>query len=98
MSDDPNSMDLPFEDMPGGMPMLDMNEALLSGGVVVLAASLPDADGVPLPAIVFRFATPTGEFHPPVLLLLDDKRLKELPKLVKQATMAARRAVSDATE
>lgn len=86
-----NSMDVPFERNPPGQT-LDLSDALLSGGVVVLAASVP-VDGVGTkPGLLFRFTSPLGEFYPPMLLVLDDDQAGKLPALVSNAVSAARSA------
>ena len=51
-----DSMDLPFEPNPPGQTL---DEGMLpSGGVVVMAATVPLPDGDMKPGIVFRFADP----------------------------------------
>lgn len=84
-----NDLDLPFE-AGGEGPMLDTDQARLSGGLVVLAATIPTDGGV-WPALVFRFATPTGGFYPPIVLATEDEQLAKLRPLINEAIAAARR-------
>jgi hypothetical protein len=70
---------------------------LLSGGVVVAAATVPLDDGEHKPALLFRFATPLGQFYPPMLLVLDDDQAANLPTLVRDAVDGARDAARRAS-
>lgn len=83
-----NSMDLPFEEAPPGQT-LDLSDAAISGGLVVMAATMPVPDVGTLPALVFRFATPTGQFYRPILLVLDEDQAAKLPQLVLASVAAA---------
>ena len=80
------SMDLPFEPSEAA-PLLD-EHAHYSGGVVVMASYVDTPVGRSA-SLVFRFATPTGEFYPPVVLILDDRRMAGLPGLISQAVECA---------
>jgi hypothetical protein len=83
-----DSMDVPYEPGPPGQFLTD--DFLVSGGVVVMAGTLPlPDDGEAKPALVFRFSDPFGQFYPPVLLVLDDDQAANLPTLVRQAVDGA---------
>ena len=88
-----NSMDLPFE--PSSGDLLDA-DARFAGGVVVMAATIPIPDVGVKPALVFRFAAPTGEFYPAMVLVCDDDQMAKLRPLVVEAVQAARRAATAA--
>ena len=92
MSDLGNSMDLPYEAGPPGE--LADEHVHYSGGVVVMAATIPVPAAGVKPALVFRFATPTGDFYPATVLVCDDDQLAKLRPLINQAIAAARRAAS----
>jgi hypothetical protein len=85
-----DSLDVPFEEGPRGQT-LDLSDAHLSGGLVVLAASVPIGDERK-PALVFRFTTPHGEFYPPMLLVLDETQARKTPDLITNAVHAAIKA------
>lgn len=89
-----DSMDLPFEE---GPPHHTTEGMLLSGGVVVLAAVMPLPDGEHKPALMFRFASPTGDFYPPMTLVLDDDQVAKLPLLIIEAAAAAIQAAKEAS-
>lgn len=84
-------LNLPFEPQEPTYQELDP-DTMIAGGVVVMAAAVPvPALGV-RPALVFRFATPLGGFHPPVLLVLDDDEMDGLRPLLSAAIHRAREA------
>ncbi|HET7386881.1 MAG TPA: hypothetical protein VFJ19_09500 [Nocardioidaceae bacterium] len=89
-----NSMDLPFENNPTGTSV-PLDDALISGGVVVMAAVVP-VDGGPKPALVFRFSDPHGRFYPPMVLVADDDQMAKTTDLVSKAVRAARAAAKGA--
>lgn len=84
-------LNLPFEEQ--DETRLDLSDALLSGGVVVMGATIPDGNGRLYPAVVFRFARHDGTgFHPPVVLACDNPaHLHAMPELVDAAVHAALR-------
>lgn len=83
-------MDLPFEAGDGGQ--LADEHVHYSGGVVVMA-SVVDVPGLgPLPALVFRFATPAGGFYPPFVLITDDDQMAKLRPLIAESIHTAREA------
>jgi hypothetical protein len=88
MSNLGSSMDLPFEPSPPGD--LQDGHVHFSGGVVVMASFVDVPEVGPKPALVFRFATPTGDFYPPVVLVCDDDQLAKLRPLILHAIHAAR--------
>lgn len=91
-----DSMDLPYEPNPPGQFVTD--DFLISGGVVVAAATVPmPDDGEMKPALVFRFSDPLGHFYPPMLLVLDDDQAANLPTLVQQSVDGAREAARRAS-
>lgn len=92
MGDPGHSMDLPFEDGPGGE--LPDEHVHYSGGVVVMAATVDVPDRGKQPAVVFWFATPLGEFYPAIVLVQDDEQMAKLRTLINEADAAARRAAA----
>jgi hypothetical protein len=86
-----NSMDVPFEE--GGAGELSDDHVHYSGGLVVMAATIDVPEVGMRPALVFRFATPDGQFYPPVCLVADDDQLAKLRPLISEAIASARRAV-----
>jgi hypothetical protein len=76
------SMDLPFEPTEP-TPLLDA-DVRYSGGVVVMASYVETPVGRSA-SLVFRFTDPQGQFYPPVVLVLDDRRMADLAGLVAQA-------------
>jgi hypothetical protein len=93
MSDLGSSMDLPYEPTTGE---LHDDHVHYSGGVVVMASVVNVPTVGPKPGLVFRFATPTGEFYPPVVLVCDDDQIAKLRPLVNQAIADARRGAQTA--
>lgn len=90
MSDD---LDLPFEPIPDGAYLPD-EHLHLSGGCVVMSATVPADNGSLLPALVFRFTDPNGTFYPPVVLVLSVAQLNKFPGLISDSIAAALRAAS----
>lgn len=82
-----DSLDLPFETQ-APTPLADQ-DVRWSGGVVVMAATVPVPGSGVKPALVFRFAAPDGTFHPPVVLVADPGQLGKLTSLVAEAVDAA---------
>jgi hypothetical protein len=93
MSDLGNDMDLPLEPTSG--ELLD-HHVHYSGGVVVMPSVVNVPDIGPKPAIVFRFAIPTGDFYPPVVLVLSDEQMAKLRPLIVESIQMARRAAATA--
>lgn len=91
MGDLGDSLDLPFEESPSGQ-MPDIAEALFSGGLVVMALAVDVPAVGKNPALAFRFATPTGGFYQPIVLVTDDDQLAKLQPLIIEAVQTARRA------
>jgi len=95
MPDLGNSMDLPFEQNPEPVPLseavLDLDAVLMSGGVTVMAATVPVPGYGVKPALVFRFVD-FGQFYRPVFLVMDDGQLAKLRPLISEAIHAAREA------
>ena len=94
MADLGSTLDLPFEENPPGQT-LDLSDAKLSGGCVVLASVVPFPDD-PKPALVFRFTAPDGRFYAPIVVVLDPAQADKLPILVNRAVVAAIRAAGEA--
>jgi hypothetical protein len=94
VSDDPNSLDRPFERAQAGQTV-DLTDALVSGGLVIMAIAC-DVQGRGLTAgLLFKFARPDGTgFYPPVALLTADDQLRQLATLVDTASAAAVMAVA----
>lgn len=91
MGDLGNDMDLPYEPTTGE---LQDEHVHFSGGLVVMASTI-DVPGYGVkPALVFRFATPTGGFYPAIVLVTDDDQMGKLRPLINEAIAAARRAAT----
>ena len=88
-----DSLDLPFEPSSGH---LSDEHVHYSGGVFVMAAVAPVPGVGPKPALIFRFAAPTGEFYPPIVLVQDDNQMAKLRPLLFRAIKAARDAAAAA--
>lgn len=92
MSNLGNSLDLPFEEGPRG-PLPDGHQHF-SGGVVVMAAVINVPEVGPKPALVWRFATPDGDFYTPIVLVMDDDQIAKLAPLIEQSVSVARKAAA----
>lgn len=87
------NLDLPYESH--GEQVLE-DQFLMSGGVVVMAATL-NVEGRAEPSLIFRFAQADGSgFLPPVLLCVDDEQMKGLIDLVEKAATDAVTAAQEA--
>lgn len=91
MTDLGDSLDVPFESQQP-TPGLQGEHVHYSGGVVVMAATVDVPGAGKKPALIFRFATPTGGFYPPVCLVEDDDQMAKLRPLINGAVAEARRA------
>lgn len=86
MPDLGDSLDLPYELNPPGQTINE--DMLLSGGLVAAGCTVPVGDEVK-PAILFRFASPTGQFYRPVLLVLDERQMAGLTSLLSAAVSSS---------
>lgn len=91
MGDLGNSLDLPYEDNPGPVPMPDQH-VHFSGGVVVMPSTVDVPEVGKKPALVFRFAMPEGGFYTAICLVADDEQMAKLRPLIAQSIHAAREA------
>lgn len=91
MDDLGNSMDLPLEPTTG--ELVDEHRHY-SGGVFVMPSTVDVPEIGVKPALVFRFATPTGDFYPPTVLVLDDDQMAKLRPLIVESIQMARRAAA----
>lgn len=94
-----DDLDLPFEEVPGGAAgafMTDLDDALVCGGLVVMGGVLPVPGIGPKPALVFRFATATGDLANPVVLVLDADQAAKTTALVDAAVNASLKLAEDA--
>lgn len=74
---------------------VDLDNAALSGGVVVMVAALPVPDQGTLPALVFRFAKADGTgFYPPIVLVVDEDQMTKTAQLTASAVAAAIQAAT----
>lgn len=90
---DSNSLDLPYEDAPGGpfMAPIDPN-SVLCGGIVIRSGAL-EAGDVKYPVLIFDFWQVDGSKLSPIMLAAEDAdQLRKLPKLVQDCVDAALRA------
>lgn len=86
-----DDLDLPLEPTSG--ELLDYH-VHWSGGVVVLSSTIDVPGAGKKPALVFRFASPTGEFYTPIVLVADDDQMAKLDPLISGAVDLARRAAA----
>jgi hypothetical protein len=96
MSDLGNEMDLPFERIKGGAPLLDQH-VHFSGAVVVMASTVDVPEVGHKPALVFRFVDPAGSFYPAFVLVMDDDQMAKLRPLLMESIHAAREAAKAAS-
>jgi hypothetical protein len=88
--DETSYIDLPFEENPPGQT-LDVSNAVLSGGLIIVAAAVPVPEHGMCPALLFRFTDPHGAFYDrPILLVVDDEHAAKLTELVAQSVASAR--------
>lgn len=94
MGDLGHSMDLPLEPSSGELQDAHVH---YSGGVVVMPSVVDVPDVGKKPALVFRFATPEGEFYPAIVLVQDDDQMAKLRPLINESIAMARRGAQGAT-
>jgi hypothetical protein len=82
-------LNLPFQAAPAGQEMPADADAVLAGGLVVMAATIPVPGVGTKPALVFRFVEPHGVFHHPLVLVCEPDELAHLAQLVFDAIAAA---------
>lgn len=81
-------MDLPFARQTP--TVIDLDDAALSGGLVIMAAAVPVPERGKLPALLYRFAKPDGSgFYPPILLVVDEDQMSKTAQLTASAVAAA---------
>ena len=68
---------------------LDTSDAILCGGIIVMAAKIPTGDGQIWPAIVFRFDDAEHRFSAPIVLVMPTDQLTGLTELVATAVATA---------
>lgn len=88
------SLNLPYEDLPEPAygEEIDLSDAALAGGMVTMAAAVSVGEGRE-PAIVFRFASPEGEFYKPMVLVVSAEEMESLATVVGDTARAAVDAV-----
>lgn len=91
----PGDMNLPFEPSPPGMPMELGGDAVICGGVYVLAASVPVVDVGTFPAVIFRFQKFDGTTHPDLVLIAEPDEIAALLPLIARATETAIKAAGE---
>lgn len=89
------NLNLPYEDNPAPAS-LDLADALVAGGLVVMAATLPLDSGSTMPALVFRFALATGTFMPPIVFACSPAEMRAVLPLVTNTVKASLRAAAAA--
>lgn len=88
-----NEFDLPFARQ--AVTEVDLDDAALAGGVVIMAAALPVPEQGLLPALVYRFAKPDGSgFYPPIVLVIDEDQMTKTAQLTASAAAAAIQAAT----
>jgi hypothetical protein len=86
-------MDLPFARQTP--TEINLNDAALAGGLVIMAAALPVPEQGKLPALVYRFAKPNGSgFYPPIVLVVDEDQMLKTAQLTASAVAAAIQAAT----
>ena len=81
------ALNLPYEENPAPAE-LDLSDALIAGGLVVMAATVPTEIGK-VPALVFRFVLADGTFLPPVLFACSVGEMRKTTDLVAGAVHGA---------
>lgn len=84
-----HSLDFPFQATSGELADEHVH---YSGGVVVMASVAQVPNVGLMPSLVFRFASPEGEFYPAIVLVTDDDQMAKLRPLINESIAAARRA------
>lgn len=97
---DGHSLDLPFEPH-DQIPMLDKDDAVACGGLVVRAGTIgvPEFLGQPAatwPLLVWTFYRVDGSQLQPLMLALPDEQMAKLRPLIFEAMATARRAAKSA--
>lgn len=88
-----NEFDVPFARQ--ATTEVDLADAALAGGVVIMAAALPVPGKGLMPALVYRFAKPDGTgFWPPVVLVVDEDQMTKTAQLTASAVAAAIQAAT----
>jgi hypothetical protein len=87
-----HDLDLPFE--PSEPAAIELQDAMMSGGLAIMAAAIPVPGIGKMPSLIYRFARPDGTFYPPMVLVADEDQLTKLAALTASATAAAIRAAS----
>lgn len=90
-----DDLDLPFE-ATGDGTTVSLADAVLAGGWVVSASSVPVPGVGTCPALVFRFARYDGHLLRPVVLILDEQQMRKAGPLATSAAGAAIRAARGA--
>lgn len=89
-----DDLDLPLEPTSGE---LQDEHVHYSGGVVVMPSTVNVPEAGIKPALVFRFATPDGDFYPAIVLVTDDDQMAKLRPLIVESVQMARRAAASGT-
>lgn len=89
------SLDLPWEDAPGGPIPLDV-DSIPCGGLVVRAGVI-DAGGKPLPCLIFTFYRADGHVLPAITLVQEPAEMGKVTPLITHAVAASLRAVKEAS-
>lgn len=86
-------MDLPFTRH--APTEIDLSDADVAGGLVMMAAAVPVPEHGTLPALVYRFAKPDGSgFYRPIVLIVDEDQMLKTAQLTASAVAAAIQAAS----
>jgi hypothetical protein len=89
-------MDLPFARQTP--TEINLNDATVAGGLVLLAAAVPVPEHGTLPALIYRFTKPDGSgFYPPIVLVLDEDQMFKTAQLTASAVAAAIEAATEGT-
>lgn len=88
-----DSLDLPFEDVPGGPLQVPIGNAQICGGIVVKAVKVPVGRDT-FPGLIFQFYKVDGIPATPVLLVADPDQMRKLVPLVSAAVDSSIAAVS----
>lgn len=86
------SLNLPYDDVPGG-PINVEEDVLIAGGVVVRAAVIAHPiTAKPHPVLLFTFHLPDGTTLAPIALVVEKPELRALPEAVRGAAAGAMKA------
>jgi hypothetical protein len=83
-----DSLNLPYEAIPGGPVPYDGASSELASALVILAATI-EIEGQPHPVLIYRFSRGDGTFYPDRVLVVEKNELADLRRLTTAAVDGA---------